>query len=77
MNILTAREFIAQGTSAAAVLSIAKFHLSFSNHELAGRIRRVAEEVADLTGVRIYALPRRRKPANDNSRRRGGARRAA
>jgi hypothetical protein len=66
MQILSAREFIAQGTSAAAVLSIAK---SNSNPRHAGRIRLVAEEVAALTGVRLQGLPLM-KAGNDNARQR-------
>jgi hypothetical protein len=66
MQIISAREFIAQGTSASAVLSIAK---SNSNPRLAGRIRLVAEEVAALTGVRLQGLPLK-KAGNDNARQR-------
>jgi hypothetical protein len=62
MQILSAREFIDQGTSASAVLSIAK---SNSNQSLATRIRLVAEEVAALTGVRLQGQPFK-KVGNDN-----------
>ena len=82
MQILTAHEFIAQGTSAAQVASIARY-LATNEYghkaqpELAAKVRAVAEEVAVLTGVRLYGkrgyyvAPR---PANDNRRR---SRRAA
>ncbi|RJG46548.1 hypothetical protein [Mesorhizobium sp. DCY119] len=68
---LSAQEFIAQGTSAAAVLSIAKFLASDrgkpANPRAASKLRAVAFEVADLTGVRLQALPR---AVNDNRSRR-------
>lgn len=77
-RVLTAAEFIAQGTTAGAIMSIA-----------AGRpeIEAIAREVAAITGQSLKwpgqvtaereraAQERRRRPANDNSRRRN--RRAA
>lgn len=78
MHILTARQFIAQSTSAGAIMSIA-----------AGRpeIEAIAREVAAITGQPLKwpgqvtaereraAQERRRRPANDNRGRRN--RRAA
>lgn len=78
MHILTAHEFIAQGTTAGAIMSIA-----------AGRpeIETIAREVAALTGQSLKwpgqvtaereraAQERRRRPTNDNRSRRN--RRAA
>lgn len=54
-NILTAREFIAQGTTAGAIISIAQSLESKAyNHRpqraLAERVRVVAKEVAAITG---------------------------
>lgn len=79
-QVLTAHEFIAQGTSAGAVASIAAY-LERETHEhkpqpdLAAHVRRVAEEVAALTGTPLYGMrgyyvpaPRRMKPANNNRR---------
>lgn len=77
-NILTAQQFIAQGTTAGAIMSIA-----------AGRpeVEAVAREVAAITGQSLKwpgqvtadreraAQERRRRPANDNRSRRN--RRAA
>lgn len=78
-NILTAQQFIAQGTTAASVASIARYLGSdeggrVPQPQLAAAVRRVAEEVASLTGVKIYGkrghyvAPRPRKSANDNRR---------
>lgn len=78
VRVLTAAEFIAQGTTAGAIMSIA-----------AGRpeIEAVAREVAAITGQSLKrpgqvtaereraALERRRRPGNDNRSRR--SRRAA
>lgn len=72
MNILTAHQFIAQGTSAGAIMSIAS-----------GRpeVEAIAREVAAITGQSLKwpgqvtadreraAQERRRRPANDNRRR--------
>ncbi|MFU0504168.1 hypothetical protein [Pseudaminobacter sp. NGMCC 1.201702] len=77
MNILTAREFIAQGTSAAAIMSIAR-SLESGNYqhrpqkELAAAVRSVANEVADIMGVDLYG--KRRRFANDNRQVRSAAR---
>lgn len=48
---LSAREFIAQGTSAGAVLSIAN-----SNPDLRSSLRQVAAEIHDITGQPL-AIP--------------------
>lgn len=84
ITILTAHEFIAQGTSAASVASIARYLDSeaAAQPKLAAAVRRIAEEVAALTGVKLYGkrghyvAPRPRRVANDN-RRQGKKRRAA
>lgn len=93
--ILSAAEFIAQGTTAGAIMSIAESLESRNEGHvpqpfLAARVRRVAEEVAALTGQTLQipaaltnarqfarykaAGKRRKRPANDNH---GAARRAA
>lgn len=79
-NILTAQQFIAQGTTAASVASIARYLDSdeggrVPQPKIAAAVRRIAEEVAALTGVKLYGkrghyvAPRPRKSANDNRRR--------
>lgn len=79
MNILTAQQFIAQGTSAASVASIARYLDSdeggrVPQPKLAAAVRRVAEEVAALTGVKLYGkrghyvAPKARRANNDNRR---------
>lgn len=86
MNILTAREFIAQGTTAGAIMSIAA-HLDAGGEHIPDRltaraVRAVAHEVAEITGQSLQipgavndARQRAKWTANDN--RRGGKRRAA
>lgn len=79
MNILTAQQFIAQGTSAGAILSIAEQR--GHSPEIAATLRATAREVADITGQRLV-IPgsvsgarelakynRRKRHANDNRRR--------
>lgn len=86
--ILSAREFIAQGTTAGAIMSIAESLASQLNghvqrHELAARVREVAREVATITGQSLQ-IPaavtnarthkaNKRRPANDNAARRRAA----
>lgn len=72
--ILTPHEFIAQGTSAAAIASIARY-LEEAGNPNAARVRQVAEDVAAINGAQIYGkrgyyvpAPRRMKPANNNRR---------
>lgn len=72
--IISAHEFIAQGISAAAVASIAKY-LEAANNPAAARVRRIAEEVAALTGATLYGkrgyyVPpaKRMRPTNSNRR---------
>ena len=76
-NILTADEFIAQGTTAGAIMSIA-----LVNPEYRGALQHIARQVADRTGQTLQipgALTQaraegrrptgeRRRPANDNGR---------
>lgn len=74
--ILSAHEFVAQGTSAAAIASIARYNYEF-NPALAARIRSVAEEVAAITGAKIYGQFGWRAPrlaANQNRPARKAAR---
>ena len=59
--VLTAQEFIAQGTGPAAILSIAR-----SSPAAAAELRATARIVARLTGVELGGTER---PANDNARR--------
>lgn len=61
MHILTAREFIDQGTSAYNVLSIAKSQTTFAAKRA---VEAVAHEVAALTGETLRVADR--NPANDN-----------
>ncbi len=85
-NILTADEFIAQGTTAGAILSIAEHPEQPRNVSQA--LRDVAAEVAQLTGQPLQvpgAVTERRRrahwdrkqssrrPANDNRSRHSGA----
>ena len=77
-NILTAREFIAQGATAGAIMSIA------AAQTVAGaraRVEAVAREVAAITGQSLQ-IPgavtkaresRRQRPANDNRQQRRAA----
>lgn len=58
--VLTAQEFIAQGTGPAAILSIAR-----SSPAAAAELRATARIVARLTGVELGGAER---PANDNAR---------
>ncbi len=58
--VLTAQEFIAQGTGPAAILSIAR-----SSPAAAAELRATARIVARLTGVDLGGVVR---PANDNAR---------
>ena len=70
--ILSAAEFIAQGTTPGQIASIAR-----RNPIHARAIRAIAEEVAAITGAPLYGKPRPKaqRHHNDNSRNRG--RRAA
>lgn len=81
-SILTANEFIAQGTTAGAIMSIAALHRG----AVADELRNTARTVAAITGQSLQipgavtaereaARLRRRAVANDNRRR--GYRRAA
>ncbi len=80
INMITAREALEQGTSAAQVASIAAYSQE-RNPKLAAAVRRIAEEVAALTGVKLYgkrghyvpSKARRAKPANDNRKKRRAA----
>lgn len=89
MNILTAAEFIAQGTTAGAIMSIAT-HLEHRSDDhvpdklTAEAVRSVAYEVAAITGQSLQipgavtdARFAARRAANDNKRRRNRARRRA
>ncbi|GHC61286.1 hypothetical protein [Limoniibacter endophyticus] len=66
---LSATEFQAQGTSASAVLSIAKFLAKQNYPTEAKQMRSAAFELADMTGIRLRAN-RQHRPANDNRARR-------
>lgn len=69
-NILTAQEFIAQGTSAGAIMSIAA-----ANPQYGDKIREVAMEVSRITGQSpqipgavTASREAARRAANDNRR---------
>lgn len=69
-NILTAQEFIAQGTSAGAIMSIAA-----ANPAASAKLEAVAREVASRTGQSLSipgavtaARESARRAANDNRR---------
>ena len=64
-HILTADEFIAQGTTAAAVFSIARWY-RVSDPAIAATVKDIAYEVSRKTGEKIRM--RRVRPANDNRR---------
>lgn len=66
--ILTATEFIAQGTTPGQIASIAR-----RNPDQARAIRSLAEEVAAITGAPLYGKPRPKaqRHHNDNNRSRG------
>lgn len=88
--ILSAAEFIAQGTTAGAIMSIGDALASAKDghvqqHVLASRVRQIAHEVAALTGqslqipaaitnARFLSRQRPKRAANDN---RGGKRKVA
>lgn len=88
MHILSAQQFIAQSTTPGQIASIARFLASADyghepQPELAAAVRKVAEEVAAITGVRLYGKrgyyvpprpPRPRRAANDNRGQRSGER---
>ena len=69
--ILTAEQFIAQGTSASQVLSICKFlnskvlvgkdEFHEPNPDLAAKVRIIAEEISRKTGVNLYTQRHSRK----------------
>lgn len=68
MHILTAKEFIAQGTSAGAIMSIAA-----SNPAARTKLEAVAREVAAQTGQSLQVpgaitIERMQRTANDNRR---------
>lgn len=65
--ILSAAEFIAQGTTPGQIISIAR-----RNPIQARAIRSIAEEVAAATGAPLYGKPRQKtpRPHNDNQRHR-------
>lgn len=74
-NILTAQEFIAQGTSAGAIMSIAAANLHYGD-----KLAAVAREVAARTGQSLNipgavtaAREAARRAANDNRRGRRAA----
>lgn len=75
MNILTARQFIAQGTHAGAIMSIAAAQTAAGAR---AKVEAVAREVAAITGQSLQipgALTkaresRRQRPVNDNRGRR-------
>lgn len=64
-NVLTAQQFIDQGTQAAAVLSISKARERSGDRTLARHLRSVALDIAAMTGEPLRAVP-----ANDNTQRR-------
>lgn len=67
-NVLTAQQFIDQGTQAAAVLSISKARERSGDRPLARHLRNVAYDVAAITGEPLRAIP-----ANDNTPQRDAA----
>lgn len=59
MNVVTVEQAIADGTTPAALMYVAKL----ASGREAKQLRRVAQEVAERTG---YPFRRASKPANDN-----------
>ena len=64
-HILTAEEFIAEGTTAAAIFSIARWYRE-SDPTTSATIKDIAYDVSRKTGEKIRM--RRVRPANDNRR---------
>lgn len=64
-HILTADEFIAQGTTVSAILSIARWYRE-SDPATCAKIKDIAYDVSRKTGEKIRM--RRARPANDNHR---------
>ena len=64
-HILNADEFIAQGTTAAAIFSIARWYRE-SDPAKSATIKDIAYDVSRKTGEKIRM--RRVRPANDNRR---------
>lgn len=82
MNMLTAHDAIAQGSSPAVFFSIARVNEDKGNREVAVAARLVAHEIARMTGVdvggrRLRSTPSAKsaKPRNDNRRERSKPRR--
>lgn len=88
--ILTAQDFIKQGTTAGAIMSVADTLAAPTADRpplraLAKRVRQVAQEVADITGQSLQApgavtdarFIARRKAHNDNRKAARSVRRAA
>lgn len=67
-HILTAAEFHAQGTSAFAVLSLARWHFNLDNKGTGHALRKIAHELAQLNGERLRTHQERKQAANDNRR---------
>lgn len=82
-NVLTAQEFINQGTQGAAILSIALSIELRGNRRLAQHVRDIAFEVAAITGERFkytavgHVPHKHTSPANSNRPVRYGQRVAA
>lgn len=71
VHVLSAAEFIAQGTPAGNIFNIANTLQRMGKVKLSECVREVALEVAQLTGTPVrYPRPKwaNRRPGNDNRR---------
>jgi hypothetical protein len=75
MNMLTAAEALAQGSTPSTFFSIARFNERLGDNATGQAARRVGRELARLLGMDLGG--RRRQAVNNNVRQRGGERRAA
>lgn len=80
-HIITAAQFHEQGTSAFAVLAMARWHFNSDNKDTGHALRKIAHELAPLNGERLRTFEERAakeraakdrtaksRPANDNRR---------
>ncbi|MBZ9943488.1 hypothetical protein LB533_20590 [Mesorhizobium sp. BR1-1-13] len=63
INMLTAAEALAQGSTPSTFFSIARFNERMGNNEVGQAARRVARELAQLLGMDLGG---RRRAANNN-----------
>lgn len=76
MEIMTAEQFVAQGTTPGQILSIAAHNQRIADaedcqmhHSAARQLRFIAREVGVLSGYELPKRPNRRKKAANNNKR--------